>query len=79
MECLLLDDEGKEVAAGEPGEIFVRGPNVCLGYWKNEEATKESLSPDGWLKTGDVAVVDKEGRYWIVDRKKVRNSSRTFI
>jgi 4-coumarate--CoA ligase len=73
MECLLLDDDGKEVATGEPGEIFVRGPNVCLGYWKNEEATKESLSPDGWLKTGDVAVVDKEGRYWIVDRKKVRD------
>jgi acyl-CoA synthetase (AMP-forming)/AMP-acid ligase II len=71
MECLLLDDDGKEVAIGEPGEIFVRGPNVCLGYWKNEEATKESLSSDGWLKTGDVAVVDKEGRYWIVDRKKV--------
>jgi 4-coumarate--CoA ligase len=71
MECLLLDDDGKEVAIGEPGEIFVRGPNVCVGYWKNEEATKESLSSDGWLKTGDVAVVDKEGRYWIVDRKKV--------
>jgi 4-coumarate--CoA ligase len=73
MECLLLDDDGKEVPTGEPGEIFVRGPNVCLGYWKNEEATKESLSSDGWLKTGDVAVVDKEGRYWIVDRKKVKS------
>jgi 4-coumarate--CoA ligase len=71
MECLLLDDDGKEVGPGEPGEIFVRGKNVCMGYWKNEEATKESLSEDGWLKTGDVAVVDKEGWFWIVDRKKV--------
>ncbi|KAF1810743.1 acetyl-CoA synthetase-like protein [Eremomyces bilateralis CBS 781.70] len=69
IECKLLDDDGKEVAEGEPGEIFVRGPNICLGYWRNEEATKESLSPDGWFKTGDVAIV-KKGWFWIVDRKK---------
>jgi long-subunit acyl-CoA synthetase (AMP-forming) len=71
MECLLLDDDGKEVGVGEPGEIYIRGPNVCLGYWKNDEATKECLDADGWLKTGDVAVVDKQERFWIVDRKKV--------
>ncbi|KAF2404510.1 4-coumarate-CoA ligase [Trichodelitschia bisporula] len=70
MECKLLDEDGKEVAQGEPGEIYVRGPNVCLGYWRNEEATKESLSADGWLKTGDIAIVNKEGWFWIVDRKK---------
>lgn len=74
MDCMLLDDEGKEVTPGEPGEIYVRGPNVCVGYWKNEGATKESLSAEGWLKTGDVAIVDKQGRFWIVDRKKVRPS-----
>lgn len=68
---MLLDDEGKEVEDGQPGEIFVRGPNICMGYWKNEAATKESLDGDGWLKTGDIAVVNKDGYYWIVDRKKV--------
>jgi 4-coumarate--CoA ligase len=71
MECMLLDDDGKEVGLGEPGEIYIRGPNVCLGYWKNEAATLECLDSDGWLKTGDVAVADKQERFWIVDRKKV--------
>lgn len=70
-ECMLLDDDGKEVKVGEPGEIFIRGPQVCLRYWKNEEATKDSISDEGWLKTGDVAVCDKRGYFWIVDRKKV--------
>lgn len=69
-ELMLLDDDGKEVAEGQPGEIFCRGPEVCMGYWKNERATTESLSPDGWLKTGDVAVMKKDW-FWIVDRKKV--------
>jgi long-subunit acyl-CoA synthetase (AMP-forming) len=68
---MLLDDSGEEVGIGEPGEIHIRGPNICLGYWNNDAATEECLSPDGWLKTGDVAVVDKEERFWIVDRKKV--------
>ncbi len=67
----LLDDEGKEVGPGERGELFVRGPNICLGYWRNEQATEESLDKDGWLKTGDVAVFDQKGYFWIVDRKKV--------
>ena len=71
-EAKLLDDDGKEVKAGEPGEIFVRGPNVCLGYWRNEQATADSIDKDGWLKTGDIAVVDKRGMFYIVDRKKVR-------
>ena len=69
-ECKLVDDEGKECEFGEPGEMFIRAPNVCLRYWKNETATKESISPDGWLKTGDVAVVNKDNIFWIVDRKK---------
>jgi acyl-coenzyme A synthetase/AMP-(fatty) acid ligase len=70
-ECKLLDDDGKEVALGEPGEMYIRGPQVCLRYWKNEEATKESISGDKWLKTGDVAICDRRGYFWIVDRKKV--------
>ena len=70
-ECKLLDDDGKEVELGQPGEMYIRGPQVCLRYWRNEEATKECLSDDGWLKTGDIAVCNKEGFFWIVDRKKV--------
>ncbi|KAH7066150.1 hypothetical protein BKA63DRAFT_546765 [Paraphoma chrysanthemicola] len=68
-EYMLLDDDGNEVADGQPGELYVRGPNICLGYWRNPQATKESITPDGWLKSGDVAVV-KNGWFWIVDRKK---------
>ncbi|PGH26434.1 hypothetical protein AJ80_01932 [Polytolypa hystricis UAMH7299] len=69
-ECKLVDDDGKEVAPGEPGEMYIRGPQVCIGYWRNKAATEEAISPDGWLKTGDVAIVSKEGWFWIVDRKK---------
>ncbi|PVH95803.1 acetyl-CoA synthetase-like protein [Periconia macrospinosa] len=68
-ECKLLDDEGNEVGDGQPGELYIRGPNVCLGYWRNPEATKETLLEDGWLRTGDVAVC-RNGWFWIVDRKK---------
>jgi 4-coumarate--CoA ligase len=70
-EVKLLDDDGKEVGAGTPGELYVRGPHVCLGYWKNETATKETLDSEGWLKTGDVAIRNKDCWFWIVDRKKV--------
>jgi acyl-CoA synthetase (AMP-forming)/AMP-acid ligase II len=69
-ECMLVDEDGKEVVTGQPGEMIVKGPNVCLGYWGNEEATKECLSEDGWLKTGDIAVCNDQGYFWIVDRKK---------
>lgn len=66
----LVDDHGNEVKEGEAGEFYIRGPNVCLGYWRNSAATRDALSPDGWLKTGDVAVM-KDNKFWIVDRKKV--------
>lgn len=69
-ECKLLDDNGNEVALGEPGEVYIRGPQVCLRYWKNNVATKEAISSDKWLKTGDVAICDNRGYFWIVDRKK---------
>ncbi|RDW65640.1 acyl--CoA ligase [Aspergillus mulundensis] len=68
-ECKLLDEDGHPVKDGEPGELHVRGPNVCLGYWRNEKATKESLDGEGWLKTGDIMVV-KDNWFWVVDRKK---------
>ncbi len=57
------------VAAGDPGEVLVQGPNVTSGYWGNEAATDEAFV-DGWLRTGDIAVVDDEGYLRIVDRLK---------
>jgi len=68
-EIRLVDDNGQEVALGEPGELQVKGPQVMLGYWQRPEATDEVLK-DGWLSTGDIATVDKEGFLRIVDRKK---------
>ncbi|KAF2165619.1 hypothetical protein M409DRAFT_55516 [Zasmidium cellare ATCC 36951] len=66
----LIDDDDKEVGFDTPGEMLIKAPNVMLGYWKNEQATKDTFTSDGWLKTGDVAVINKEGYIWIVDRKK---------
>lgn len=66
----LVDDEGNEVAEGGTGELQVRGPQVMAGYWKRPEATKEILTEDGWLSTGDIVKFDDEGYLHIVDRKK---------
>jgi len=68
-EVTLIDDEGNEVPAGEPGELCVKGPQVMLGYWQRPDATDEILQ-DGWLRTGDIATMDEEGFMRIVDRKK---------
>ncbi|MBD3587387.1 long-chain-fatty-acid--CoA ligase FadD [Salinimonas sp. HHU 13199] len=65
----LLDEDGNEVNAGEPGEMWVKGPQVMRGYLNREEATDEILK-DGWLATGDIAEVDEDGYFYIVDRKK---------
>ncbi|WP_145592042.1 long-chain-fatty-acid--CoA ligase FadD [Yersinia rochesterensis] len=65
----LVDDEGNDVALGEPGELWVRGPQVMLGYWQRPEATDEALK-QGWLATGDIATIDEQGFLRIVDRKK---------
>jgi fatty-acyl-CoA synthase len=69
LRVALLDDEGNEVARGEPGEICVQGPLVMKGYWNKPEQTEEALA-GGWLHTGDVARADDEGYLTIVDRKK---------
>jgi acyl-CoA synthetase (AMP-forming)/AMP-acid ligase II len=70
-ECRLVSTEtGEEVSAGEPGELLVRGPQVMKGYFHNPDATAAMLDADGWLHTGDVAVVDERERFTIVDRVK---------
>jgi long-chain acyl-CoA synthetase len=65
-----LDDASITVPDGEPGELMVRGPLVMLGYYGNEEATRATVEPDGWMHTGDIATRDDEGHYFIVDRRK---------
>lgn len=69
MEQRLVDDDGKEVADGEVGEIAIRGEGVMKGYWGKPEATEEAI-PDGWFRSGDLATRDEDGYYTIVDRKK---------
>jgi len=68
-EVRLLDDAGHEVPLGQPGELVLRGPQVMQGYWQRAEASAEVLR-GGWLYTGDVAVMDEQGTFRIVDRKK---------
>jgi long-chain acyl-CoA synthetase len=68
-EFRLVDDDGNDVPAGEPGEIVMRGPFVMRGYWERDDATRETMR-DGWFHTGDMATADDDGYYFIVDRKK---------
>ena len=65
-----IDDNGDELPLGERGELCIKGPQVMKGYWQRPEATAEVLDADGWLKTGDIAVIDLDGYVRIVDRKK---------
>lgn len=69
VEMRLVDDDGTDVAAGEVGEIAIRGENVMRGYWQRPEETAKSI-PDGWFRTGDLARKDEDGYFFIVDRKK---------
>jgi long-chain acyl-CoA synthetase len=65
-----LDDAKITVPDGEPGELMIRGPLVMLGYYGNEQATSQTIEPNGWMHTGDIATRDDEGHYFIVDRRK---------
>ncbi|MCL2653355.1 MAG: AMP-binding protein [Propionibacteriaceae bacterium] len=64
------DDPSREMPPGEPGELLIKGPNVFVGYWNNPLETAATLLPDGWLRTGDIVVMDEEGFTTVVDRKK---------
>src|SRR5882672_1904274 len=68
-EAIIIDDHGRELPPGMPGEIAVRGPNVFYEYWGNEQATREALR-DGWYRTGDLGIRDADGYFWVHDRKK---------
>ncbi|MDH4567990.1 long-chain-fatty-acid--CoA ligase [Pseudomonas sp. BN414] len=65
-----IDDAGNELPLGERGELCIKGPQVMKGYWQRPEASAEVLDAEGWLKTGDIAVIDPDGYVRIVDRKK---------
>ena len=69
-ELRLVDDDGADALVGDAGEIWVKGPNVFAGYLDDPEATERVLTPDGWLRTGDIAVCDDSGRLYLVDRAK---------
>jgi long-chain acyl-CoA synthetase len=70
VEMAIWDDDGNEVPQGEVGEIVIRGHNVMKGYWDKPDATEQAITDDGWFKTGDIAKVDEDGYFFIVDRKK---------
>jgi long-chain acyl-CoA synthetase len=70
VEMKVVDNDRKDVPQGEVGEIAIRGHNVMKGYWNRPEATDEAIDADGWFYTGDMARVDEDGYFFIVDRKK---------
>jgi long-chain acyl-CoA synthetase len=69
-EIAIMDDDGKELPLGEAGEICARGPQVMRGYWNRDDETAKVFHPGGWFRTGDIGVMDEDGFFKIVDRKK---------
>ncbi len=69
-ECAILDEDGAAVTLGEIGELCVRGPQVMAGYWGREADTRAAISDDGWFRTGDMAYMNEDGFFFVVDRKK---------
>ncbi len=70
VEMRVVDENGNETPRGEVGEVAIRGHNVMKGYWRRDDATAEAIDPDGWFKTGDMARIDEDDYFFIVDRKK---------
>jgi long-chain acyl-CoA synthetase len=69
-EIAIRDDDGRAVADGATGEVWVRGPQVMQGYWRRPEETRKTLTADGWLRTGDIGRIDPDGFLKLLDRKK---------
>ncbi|MFZ9111406.1 MAG: AMP-binding protein, partial [Burkholderiaceae bacterium] len=69
-EAVIADEQGRPLAAGETGEVIIRGPNVTMGYFKNEEGTASAFFPGGWLRTGDLGQMDADGFFFITGRIK---------
>lgn len=70
VELRIVKEDGSEAKPGEVGELQVRGPIVFAGYWRREAETLETITPDGWVKTGDLFVMDEDGYFYFVERKK---------
>jgi len=66
----ILDEDGRDVPYGEPGEIAIKGPQVMAGYWQRDDETAKAMTPDGWFKSGDIGIMDERGYIRIIDRKK---------
>ena len=66
----LVDKQGADVGIGAPGELLLKGANLFSGYWRRPAETRSAFTPDGWFRTGDIAVRDQDGFFTIVDRKK---------
>jgi len=71
VEAKVVKSDGRAVGYEERGEFWVRGPNVFKGYWRNPIATANTLTPDGWLRSGDVGYIESNGVFYVVDREKV--------
>ncbi|XHG06993.1 hypothetical protein AWENTII_010163 [Aspergillus wentii] len=72
---IMAEDNITELGRNQRGELWVRSQNIMKGYWRNPQATRETKTADGWLKTGDIAYVDGDGKFHVVDRKKVSRST----
>jgi long-chain acyl-CoA synthetase len=70
VDVRIVDEAGADALAGDPGEIWVHGPNVFAGYWQDPASSAEVLSSDGWLRTGDIGVIGEDGDLYVVDRRK---------
>jgi len=70
VELRIVDEEGNVLGVGDVGELQIKGPNVMKGYWQMPEATEKAIDAEGWFSSGDMATVDEDGYYSIVDRKK---------
>lgn len=79
MQIKIIKEDGQCAIHGEEGEAIIRGPNVFKGYYKNDAATKETFTGDGWLITGDIVRISKTGLVSVVDRKKVGNSMTLIL